>query len=643
MSKHELIGTRVPIEDNNLSITLDKSRCIKCGSCRRICTVEMAVADRFDLEKTGDKAICINCGQCRNVCPGWAINIKQDYKQVQQIIKDKKKIVIVSTSPAVRVAIGEEFGGQLGAFEEGRMVALLRKLGFNYVLDVTFGADLTIMEEATDLIHRINQKQPLPMFTSCCSAWVKFVEYFYPEFLPNLSRVKSPIAMQGTMIKTYFAQKMGIRPEDIVTVNLTPCVAKKYEINRQELNSAGAYYNKAGIKDNDFVITTAEVGQWAKEEDIDFNSLREDTFDSIFNRGSGAGMIFGNTGGVMEAALRTAYFFVTGNNPPQAYLSFTDVRGYEGVRQATVNLGDKQLNVAVVYGTRNAAKLLDEIKSGIAKYDFIEVMACPGGCVGGGGQPKNTRLIPRRLREERIKGLYEADQKSQIKYCHENPDIKAIYKEFLIKPMSELSCKLLYTTYIDRSNELNINKKEKKIMKKFVCSVCGYVYEGEEPPKECPICHVGSDKFILQSEEKTWAAEHIVGVAKDVDKDIVEGLRMNFNAECTEVGMYLAMARVAHREGYPEIGLYYEKAAMEEAEHAAKFAELLGEVVTSSTKENLKMRIEAENGATAGKTQLAKKAKELNLDAIHDTVHEMARDEARHGKAFEGLLKRYFK
>ena len=641
MSKHELVGTRVPIEENNLSITLDKSRCIKCGSCNRVCTVEMAVANRYNLQKTGDKAICINCGQCRNVCPGFAINVRKDYQQVKQLIKDKSKVVIVSTSPAVRVAIGEEFGGELGANEEGKMVALLKKLGFNYVFDVTFGADLTVIEEATDLIHRLQDNLPLPMLTSCCPAWVKFVEYFYPEFLPNLSRVKSPIGMQGAIIKSYVANKLGIEPENIVTVNLTPCVAKKYEIKRKEINSACKLTNKK-FADNDYVITTEEIGNWAKEEGINFFALEDEEFDKPLSKGSGAGLIFGNTGGVMEAALRTAYYYLTNTNPPKNFVSLKKVRGYEGLREATIKIKNKVLKVAVVYGTKNAADLLDKIKDKEVYYDFIEVMACPGGCVGGGGQPKNIRLIPRRLRQERIENLYKADDDTQIKCSHENNEIKHLYDELLDEPMSEISQKLLYTYYKDRSAELNIIKKEKNIMKKFVCTVCGYVYEGEEAPDKCPICHVGKDKFVEQSQEKVWASEHVVGVAKGVDPQIIEDLRMNFNGECTEVGMYLAMARVAHREGYPEIGMYYEKAAMEEAEHAAKFAELLGEVITPSTKENLRLRIEAENGATAGKTQLAKRAKELNLDAIHDTVHEMARDEARHGKAFEGLLKRYF-
>ena len=641
MSKHDLVGTRVLFEENDLSVALDKSRCIKCGSCNRICTVEMAVADRYNLENTGDKAICINCGQCRNVCPGFAINVKKDYQQVRQLIKDKSKIVVVSTSPAVRVAIGEEFGGELGANEEGRMVALLKKLGFKYVFDVTFGADLTVMEEATDLIHRLQDNLPLPMFTSCCPAWVKFVEYFYPEFLPNLSKVKSPIGMQGAIIKSYVANKLGVAPKNIVTVNLTPCVAKKYEIKRSELNSACKLTDKK-FDDNDFVITTEEVGTWAKEEKIDFFALKNQQFDKPLSKGSGAGLIFGNTGGVMEAALRTAYYYLTGTNPPKNFINLKSVRGYEGLRDATIKIKNKTLKVAVVYGTKNAANLLDKIKNKEAHYDFVEVMACPGGCIGGGGQPKNIRLIPRRLREERIENLYKADNDSPIKYAHENIEIKKIYKEFLNKPMSKISQQLLYTDYKDRSGELNITKKEKKIMKKFVCTVCGYVYEGEEAPDKCPICHVGKEKFVEQSQEMVWASEHVVGVAKGVDPQIIEDLRMNFNGECTEVGMYLAMARVAHREGYPEIGMYYERAAMEEAEHAAKFAELLGEVITPSTKENLRLRVEAENGATAGKTQLAKRAKELNLDAIHDTVHEMARDEARHGKAFEGLLKRYF-
>lgn len=655
MSKHMDVSVRVPIELDNPSIKRDEEKCIKCGQCRDVCTNQIGVLGQYDLESTNDIAICIHCGQCANVCPAGSITEQYEYQEVEKAVQNPDKIVIVNTSPSVRAALGEEFGMPDGSFVQGKMVAMLRALGADYVLDTNFAADLTIMEEGSELLERIQTgNKPLPQFTSCCPAWVKFMETYYPELLPHISSAKSPIGMQGPTVKTYFAKKMGIDPSRIVNVALTPCTAKKYEIRREEMNAASEWWDIPDMRDMDYVITTREAAMWARERNIDFASLPEEEYDGLMGTGSGAGVIFGNTGGVMEAALRTAYELKTGEKAPDILYELQPVRGMEGIREASLQAGDTLVNVAVIYGTSNARRFLEENLlqgEGGRQYHFVEVMTCPGGCIGGGGQPKDIEYKGDALREKRIESLYKRDSAMSLRLSHENEEIKQLYAEFYKKPLSELAEKMLHTMYMDRSADLGNTKEEKNLkqevtksgMSKFVCSVCGYVHEGEVPPAECPVCHVSADKFVKQESDKVWEAEHVVGVAKGASQDIIDDLRANYVGECTEVGMYLAMARVAHREGYPEIGMYWEKAAWEEAEHAAKFAELLGENLTDSTKKNLQMRVDAESGATGGKADLAKRAKAANLDAIHDTVHEMAKDEARHGRAFKGLLDRYFK
>lgn len=648
MSRHLPVDVRVPIDCDNPSIMRQEGKCIQCGQCRNICKDYISVLGTYSLSQTGDRAVCINCGQCANVCPVESITETYEYQEIKEAVKDPEKIVVVSTSPSVRAALGEEFGMEDGAFIQGKMVALLRALGADYVLDTNFSADLTIMEEASELIERITEgTKPLPQFTSCCPAWVKFAEIYYPELIDHISTAKSPIGMQGPTIKTYFAKMMGIDPEKIVNVALTPCTAKKFEIRREEMKDAGGYLGKQDMRDMDHVITTREAALWAKEEAIDFLSLEDSDFDKFMGEGSGAGVIFGNSGGVMEAALRTAYEFITKKKSPELLYDLKSVRGMEGVKEASLDIDGLTVNVAVVYGTANVRKMIEKVKASDKQYHFIEVMTCPGGCIGGGGQPKDKEFKGEIIQEKRIESLYNRDSGMKIRASHENEQIKKLYEEFYGEPLSELAEKMLHTMYHDRSEELGESKKLKSAEetvaeKTYVCSVCGYVHRGEEAPGECPVCHVGADKFLLQENEKTWAAEHEVGAAKGAPDDIIADLRANFEGECREAGMYFAMARNAHREGYPEIGRYYEKAAREEADHAAKFAELLGEVVSDSTETNLKMRVDAEYGAAEGKTELAARAKAEGLDAIHDTVHEMARDEARHGKAFEGYLDRYF-
>ena len=332
-----------------------------------------------------------------------------------------------------------------GAFVEGKMVALLRALGADYVLDTNFAADLTIVEEASELIRRITEKDcPLPQFTSCCPGWVHFAEIYAPEMLPHLSSAKSPIGMQGATVKTYFAQKMGLDPKQIVHVTLTPCTAKKFEVRREEMHAAADYHGVEGMRDTDQVITTRELARWTKSEGIDWNALEDSAYDSLMGKASGAGVIFGNTGGVMEAALRTAYEYLTGQAAPRELLHLSPLRGYEGVREAQVQIGDLTLQVAVVYGTANARSFLQQMKESGKQYHFVEVMACPGGCIGGGGQPIGTNNA---VRDARIQALYEIDRSLPLRKSHENPEIKTIYEEFFGAPLSSRAHDLLHTHY----------------------------------------------------------------------------------------------------------------------------------------------------------------------------------------------------
>lgn len=445
----------VAINDNNPAITYATDKCMQCGMCATTCNQQIGIRNYYDLNKTGGDAICIHCGQCTVSCPFGVIKEVDDTERVRQALLQPGKTVVVSTSPAVRAALGEEFGMEMGSFVEGKMVALLRKLGFNYVFDTDFAADLTIMEEASELVERITKgHKPLPMFTSCCPAWVKFAEYFYPQLLPNLSSAKSPISMIGPMIKTYFAAKANIDPADIVHVALTPCTAKKFEILRPELNDGIKAAGHPELADTDIVITTREVARWAKEAGIDFPSLEDDTYDRLLGESTGAGVIFGNTGGVMEAALRTAYKLITGQDAPAALFALEAVRGFEGIKEATLNIGGMDINVAVIYGTQNARNFIDKMADSPKQYHFIEVMTCPGGCIGGGGQPINLRMNKDKLKEARAKALYRSDESKTLRSSYENPEIKAIYADFLGKPLSEKSEELLHTTYTDRSKDL---------------------------------------------------------------------------------------------------------------------------------------------------------------------------------------------
>lgn len=455
MSKHLGMDIRVPIECDNPSIQRDEEKCIKCGQCKNICQDYIGVHGTYTLEETGDKAVCINCGQCANVCPVSSIHETYEYQLIQEEMKNPDKIIIFNTSPSVRIALGEEFGMADGSFVEGKMVALLRKLGARYVLDTNFSADLTILEEGTELIRRLTkQTKPLPQFTSCCPAWVKYLEIYHPDMRDNLSTAKSPIGMQGPTVKTYFAKKMNLDPTKIVNVAVTPCTAKKYEIRREEMCDAGKYLGIEGMRDMDYVITTRELAKWAKEENIDFASLEDSSFDPLMGEASGAGVIFGNSGGVMEAALRTAYEIMTGQSAPADLLNYTPVRGLDDVKEASVEINGMTVNIAVIFGTKNASEFIEKMKNGDKQYHFIEVMTCPGGCIGGGGQPKDTKYQGDILRAKRIAGLYNRDQSMTLRKSHENPEIKQLYAEFYQEPMSDLAEEMLHTSYTDKSKEL---------------------------------------------------------------------------------------------------------------------------------------------------------------------------------------------
>lgn len=521
MSKHLSPDIRVPIEPGNPAILRREDLCIRCGKCRDVCRDQIGVLGYYDLSQTDDVPICIHCGQCANVCPVDSIVETPEWETVRQAVADPDKIVVVNTSPSVRISLGEEFGLPDGSFVQGKMVALLKALGVDYVLDTNFSADMTILEEAAELVERVTLKnRPLPQFTSCCPAWVKFAETYYPELLPHISTAKSPIGMQGPTVKTYFAKKMGLDPRKIVNVALTPCTAKKFEIRREEMGAAGKYLDIPGLRDMDQVITTRELAAWARSAGLDMASMEEQPYDSLMGEASGAGVIFGNTGGVMEAALRTAYHQVTGHNASADFYDLEPVRGLDGIREAQVRLGDLSLKVAVIYGTEHVRQFLEEKKEKLADYTFIEVMTCPGGCIGGGGQPKGTQQKGQDLLAKRIQGLYQRDAALANRNSHENQELLELYREFYGKPLSPLAEQILHTTYEDRSGMLgepvtkyqSPRKQESKEeyvevtkpgdrVRKWKCRVCGYIWEGNEPPAECPLCHKDSSYF---DEIKRW-------------------------------------------------------------------------------------------------------------------------------------------
>lgn len=457
-------------KDYSQSIIRDMDKCILCRRCETMCSkvqtvgvlspinrgFESVVSTAFEMD-IKDSA-CTYCGQCLAVCPTGALTEHDHTPSVIRALADNSKTVVVQTAPAVRAALGEEFGLEAGTLVTGKMVAALRQLGFDKVCDTDFAADLTIMEEGTELLDRLtrflggDKSVKLPMLTSCCPAWVKFVEHKFPDLMDVPSTARSPQQMFGAIAKSYMADKLGIKRTDMIVVSVMPCVAKKYECNRDE-------FKVDGNPDVDFSITTRELAQLIKYANIDFNSLEDENFDSPMGESSGAAVIFGTTGGVIEAAVRTAYEIKTGKILES--VDFKELRGMEGIRSATIDFDGLDINIGIAHGLGHARELLEEVRSGKSNYHAIEIMSCPGGCIGGGGQPyhhNNSEIL-----KKRQAAIYREDRGKSIRKSHENPDIITLYSEFLGHPLSEKAHKLLHTHYSDRSTVWDIVTKSSEL------------------------------------------------------------------------------------------------------------------------------------------------------------------------------------
>ncbi|MBR9976351.1 MAG: [FeFe] hydrogenase, group A [Bacteroidetes bacterium] len=442
---------RARIDIASPAIERDPEKCILCGRCVRICheTQHVGAIDFVHrgfrsavapaLERSLNTVPCVDCGQCVVNCPVGALTEKSSQKPVWEAINNPDLVVVAQVAPAVRVALAEEFGAEAGTVATGRTVAALRRIGFARVFDTNFGADLTIIEEATELLHRLTHGGSIPMLTSCSPGWVKFIEHLYPDLLGNLSSCKSPHEMEGALLKTYYANKIGVDPSRMFVVSVMPCTAKKYEAQRPELG--GDY------PDVDAVITTRELARMIRVAGIDFHKLPNEGFDDPMGESTGAGAIFGASGGVMEAALRTAHFYLTGNDMPSP--SYAPIRGLEGVKQAEVRIGDTTLRVAAVSGLKNIKPMLDAIRDGNSPFHFIEVMACPGGCVNGGGQP--LPATPEKL-IKRTESIYQIDRESPRRNSHRNESVQKLYAEFLGEPGGHLSHELLHTHFVERDD-----------------------------------------------------------------------------------------------------------------------------------------------------------------------------------------------
>ena len=457
------------VDTSTPALVRDSSKCIMCRRCITVCS-EIQATQALWAQDRGFESVaapafghdlssvaCVQCGQCAAVCPTAAITEKDHIEQVWAALSDHSKHVIVQTAPAIRAGLGECFGLPPGTRVTGRMVAALRRLGFARVFDTNFTADLTILEEGTELLMRLKtalvDRQPvaLPQFTSCCPGWIKFAEYFHPDLLPNLSTAKSPQQMFGALAKTYYAQKTGRKPGDIVVVSVMPCTAKKFEAQRPEMNAGGG-------QDVDAVLTTRELGRMITQAGIDFLALPDETMDQPLGISSGAADLFANTGGVMEAALRTVWCLVTGRPFPFEKLHVAPIAGLAGVKEVAITIPDtvpewkflkgQTLNLAVAHGLANAERLIQKVQAGEARYHFIEVMACPGGCIGGGGQP---RFTTNEVRLARMKAIFSEDEGKQLRLSHENPSVALLYRDFLGQPLSEKSHHLLHTHYHARA------------------------------------------------------------------------------------------------------------------------------------------------------------------------------------------------
>ena len=459
-TKYQGAKTETQIDDSSAHLIRDNSKCVLCRRCIAACTklqsvgvigtnnrgFKTIVGSQFNMP-LGDTS-CVHCGQCINVCPVGALYEKSDADKILDAIRDPEKFVVVQTAPAVRATIAEEFGAPIGTNGEGKMVAALRRIGFDKVFDTDFAADLTIMEEGTELIERIKSKKAvLPMITSCSPGWIKFIENYYPDLIPHLSTCKSPQQMFGAKLNTYYSTKNKIDPKKIVSVSVMPCTAKKFEIHRDDQSAAGK-----GIPDLDYTMTTRELARMIKKLGIDWNSLPDEEFDSPMGTDTGAAVIFGTSGGVMEAALRTAAEILAGKK--MKTLDYKEVRGMKGIKEASYMIKKGlTIKVAVASGTANARVLLDAIREGKADYQFIEIMCCPGGCINGGGQPQVPAHIRNTVdyRSKRASVLYNQDKAMKLRKSHENPDIQKLYKEWFGKPGSEKAHHALHTSYVKRN------------------------------------------------------------------------------------------------------------------------------------------------------------------------------------------------
>lgn len=447
-------------DTSSAALVRDMDKCILCGRCVSVCGEVQNVAALGFAYRGTDAMVtpmfergladskCVSCGQCARICPVGAIYEKEEWQKVAELINDPDLHVVVQVAPAVRASIGEEFGIPAGTPVTGKLATALKRLGFDAVFDTQFTADLTIMEEGTELLERLKTKGPLPLITSCSPGWIRYAETFHPEFVPNLSSCKSPQQMMGAIIKTYYAEKTGIDPDKIVSVSIMPCTAKKFEASRPEMDASG-------YRDVDFVLTTRELAKMIRQAGIRFQDLPDGEFDAPLGISTGAGTIFGVTGGVMEAALRTVYEIVT--KKPLGKIEFSEVRGLDGIREAEVDLGGTKVRVAVAHGLSNANKLLTHIKETGEHYDFIEVMGCPGGCIMGGGQP---RSMDPDIAMKRAAALYTEDRGMELRKSHENPAVVRLYEEFLKKPGSDVAHRLLHTTYEGAEEAAEVSRKE---------------------------------------------------------------------------------------------------------------------------------------------------------------------------------------
>lgn len=419
---NDISDKRVNISLDNPSITFDKSKCNECGICKNICKINVGVYGYSNSDYP-----CINCGSCTLICPNKCLSERDETDKLDKYL-NSDKIIVMQTAPAVRVSLGEEFGMRCGTNVEGKMITALRMIGADYVFDTTFGADLTVMEEANELVDRIKCKKKLPMFTSCCPSWVKFCEMFYPQYLDNLSTCKSPISMMGSVINNYFCKINNIDRNDIISIAITPCTSKKAEILK--------------YKDIDLVITTRELAKYLKSKKINLAKLKNSSYNSLLGKGSGSGIIFGSSGGVTEATLREVYHILYKRYPKGKLLNFKSIRGTSNVKEAVVKINGTLIRVASVNGTGDARRVIEKIKNKEVYYDFIEVMACEGGCISGGGQPRSPSS--KGLKTKRMNGLYKSDRRMKIRCASMNPDIKDIYDNFLGEPLSDVCLKYLH-------------------------------------------------------------------------------------------------------------------------------------------------------------------------------------------------------